>query len=178
MPSSPDELLTHVTDDDEIIGPVERHRVHGNPEFVHRTAHVFVLHPREGTLLLQKRAAGKDTHPGKWDVSVGGHVGFGQSYLEAAMRETREELGLDVSPAALEFLHHFRYRDPRESENVATWICLHPGPFLPEAAEIEALRFWSRTEIRNAVGTGVFTPHFEAEFPVFLAGPRGALLRA
>ncbi len=178
MPSSPTELLTHVSDDDSVvIGPVERWRVHGNPALVHRSAHVLVVHPGDGTLLLQKRSERKDTHPGKWDTSVGGHVAFGHDYLETALREAAEELGLQVTEGELEFLHHTRFRGSDESENVATWLCLHAGPFAPEAEEIDALRFWSRTEISAGIGTGIFTPHFEAEFTALLASPRESLLR-
>lgn len=177
-PTDPHELLTRVTDDDAtVLGPVERRLVHGNPELVHRAAHVLVIHPVEGTLLLQKRSPLKDTCPGKWDTSVGGHVGFGQSYLEAALRETAEELGLTVAEQDLRFLYVSRVREAEESENTASYLCLHAGPFHPDAEEIEAVRFWSRAEITEALGTGIFTPNFEAEFAAFLACPHADLLQ-
>ncbi len=173
------ELLTRVSDDDSVVlGPVERRLVHGNPSLIHRSAHVLVLHPDEGTLLLQKRSATKDTFPGRWDTSVGGHVTFGQSYLEAAVREAREELGVDLDPDSLEYLHLLRFRSADESENTATYLCLHPGPFTPDPGEISAVKFWTRGEIEGALGTGTFTPHFEQEFAAFLASPRAGLLRA
>jgi isopentenyldiphosphate isomerase len=176
--SDPSELLTRVTDDDStVLGPVERRWVHGNPSLIHRSAHVLVLHPVEGTLLLQKRSAAKDTYPGRWDTSVGGHVSFGQSYEEAALREAREELGVDLDPASLEYLHLLRFRSAEESENTATFLCLHPGPFTPDPDEISELRFWTRSDIEAALGTDVFTPHFEQEFAAFLVSPRAGLLQ-
>jgi isopentenyldiphosphate isomerase len=176
---NPLELLTRVTDDDTtVLGPVERHLVHGNPDLVHRAAHVLVLHPDDGTLLLQKRSMLKDTEPGKWDTSVGGHVSFGQSYEEAALRETAEELGLHLGGRDIEFLYTSRYRGTDESENTVTYLCLHTGPFRPDGDEIDELRFWSRAEIAVALGSGVFTPNFEQEFGTFLASPRASLLRA
>lgn len=176
--TDPDELLTRVSDDDTVVlGPVARRLVHGNPDLIHRAAHVLVLHPGTGRLLLQKRSPDKDTHPGRWDTSVGGHVGFGQSYEEAALRETEEELGLRVGAVDLEKLYLSRYRHESESENTATFLCLHAGPFAFNPEEITEIKFWSRAEIEAALGTGVFTPNFEQEFACFLACPRGRLLQ-
>ena len=84
-----DEILIQVTENDEILGPVKRSLVHGNPMLIHRSVHVLVINSA-GLLLLQKRSLRKDTQPGKWDTSVGGHVGFGQSYTQAAVREAEE----------------------------------------------------------------------------------------
>ncbi len=177
-PSDPSELLTRVSDDDtEILGPVERLLVHGNPELVHRAAHVLVLHPQKGTLLLQKRSAAKDTCPGLWDTSVGGHVGFGQTYLQAALRESEEELGIVLQESDLTFLYVTRLRDHQESENTASYLCLHAGPFHPDPDEIDAVRFLTRAEIEAGLGTGILTPNFEAEYAAFLASPHGTLLR-
>lgn len=167
-----DEMLTLVTEDDREIGPVPRSLVHGNPALVHRSVHVMVI-GRRG-LLLQKRSLAKDTQPGRWDTSVGGHVGFGQTYEEAARREAAEELGLTLGE--LEFLYPSRIRNAVESENIRTYLHLSDGPFRPEPGEIDEVRFWSRAEIDAALGTGVFTSNFEEEYARFLASPRGGLL--
>jgi isopentenyldiphosphate isomerase len=178
--SHPDagELLTWVSDDDaRVLGPIARGEAHGDPVRVHRAVHILVI-DGEGCLLLQKRSRNKDTQPGKWDTSVGGHVSFGQSYEEAALRETAEELGLHIGGRDIEFLYTSRYRGTDESENTVTYLCLHTGPFRPDGDEIDELRFWSRAEIAVALGSGVFTPNFEQEFGTFLASPRASLLRA
>jgi isopentenyldiphosphate isomerase len=61
----------------------------------HRDVHVWVTNGRD--LLQQQRTWDKNIMPGAWDISVGGHVGAGESYLDAAVRETSEELGLDLA---------------------------------------------------------------------------------
>jgi isopentenyldiphosphate isomerase len=178
-----DEMLTWVTDDDVVLGPVPRSRVHGNPALIHRSVHVLVLDPR-GRLLLQKRSLRKDTQPGKWDTSVGGHVGFGQSYEEAARREAAEELGLELPgpggdggpEQGLVRLYPSRIRNAVESENIFTFLHVSAGPFRPEPGEIDELRFWTRSEIEAALGRDVFTPNFEEEFALFLASPHAGLL--
>lgn len=175
----PSELLTRVTDDDSVVlGPVARGLVHGNPSLIHRSAHILVLHPETGSMLLQKRAMSKDTFPGRWDTSVGGHVTFGQSYEEAALREAREELGVELASGSLEYLHLLRFRSDEESENTASFLCRHAGPFTPDPDEISELRFWTRAEIESSRGRNVFTPHFENEFAAFLASPRASLMPA
>lgn len=172
--NSAEEMLVQVDENDRVLGPVARKLCHGNPKIIHRSVHVLVFHP-DGSLLLQKRSLSKDTQPGKWDTSVGGHVGFGQSYEEAARREAEEELGLLLGE--LEFLYPSRIRNAVESENIHTYLHISAGPFTPCADEIDAIKFWSRAEIEAALGTGVFTPNFEEEFALFLASPKGALLR-
>ena len=172
----PEELLIQVSDDDgQILGAIARSRVHGNPDLIHRAVHILVLSP-DGLLLLQKRSMQKDTQPGKWDTSVGGHVGFGQSYEEAALREAEEELGVQLDLRDLEYLYFSKIRNERESENIQTYLCRHAGPFAPHPDEVDAVRFWSRSEIQSTLGTGAFTSNFEEEFAAFLASPRGILL--
>jgi isopentenyldiphosphate isomerase len=72
----------------------------------HRAFHLWVVHP-DGTVLLQRRAAGKDLGGGKVDVSVGGHVRPGETLLDV-LREAEEEIGLTVRPGDLTFLETLR----------------------------------------------------------------------
>ncbi len=53
--------------------------------------------------LWQKRADGIDRFPGYYDISAGGHVNLGETVVEAAIRETREEIGAIITPEDLEF---------------------------------------------------------------------------
>lgn len=76
--------------------------VHADGDW-HRSVHIW-LHNSKGELVLQKRSASKDTFPGMWDVSVGGHFTAGDSSLETAIKETSEELGLDCDETSLRFV--------------------------------------------------------------------------
>ncbi|MES3032051.1 MAG: NUDIX domain-containing protein [Patescibacteria group bacterium] len=60
---------------------------------IHLAVHIWFLNSK-GQLLLQKRSKSRAAYPNLWDLSVGGHVSAGQSSLEAAQRETQEELGV------------------------------------------------------------------------------------
>lgn len=62
--------------------------------------HVCVF-DRWGRLLVQQRTPEKHIWPEKWDVSVGGGVDAGETSRQAAEREFREELGVELDLAGL-----------------------------------------------------------------------------
>ncbi len=72
---------------------IERDRAHVEGVW-HGAVHVWVLTPA-GAVVLQRRARGKDLGGGKVDVSVGGHLAAGETWL-AGLRETDEELGVEL----------------------------------------------------------------------------------
>jgi len=55
-------------------------------------------------ILLQTRNKNKRVWPGYLDVSAAGHIDFGEEPLESALRETREELGLEIAADNLAFI--------------------------------------------------------------------------
>jgi len=88
------EILDVVNDQDEVIGQAERDEVH-RIGLVCRLAYVcFYTANRE--IILQKRSITKKNDPGKLTTTVSGHVASGQDYLEAAVRETLEETGVEI----------------------------------------------------------------------------------
>lgn len=96
------DLLDIVNDNDEVIGQAERDRVH-REGLVCRLVYVcFYTANRE--IILQKRSNTKKNDPGKLTTAVSGHVDSGQTYLEAAVRETLEETGIEVQPDELQNL--------------------------------------------------------------------------
>lgn len=106
LDGKPLELFDVLTEDGNPTGLVrERALVHryGDP---HATAHVWVVrYTKEGRpeLLLQKRSQTKDSFPGCYDISSAGHVQAGGNCLDTAVRELKEELGIDAEPASLQF---------------------------------------------------------------------------
>lgn len=59
-------------------------------------------------ILLQKRALTKKTSPGFYHISAAGHINVDESPIEAALRETSEELGITVNPDQLYLVHATR----------------------------------------------------------------------
>lgn len=62
----------------------------------------------DGHLLMQQRSLKKKTNPGKWDISVAGHVSAGQTSIESAIREVEEELGLYLNKEDLNYIFSFK----------------------------------------------------------------------
>ncbi|RZS90512.1 NUDIX hydrolase [Aquimarina brevivitae] len=69
----------------------------------HKSVHLWIATPKK-ELIIQKRAANKDTFPDLWDVSVAGHIGAGEEAQQALIRETKEEIGIVVTKESLRFI--------------------------------------------------------------------------
>lgn len=97
----------------------------------HRAVHVFV-EIFGGKFVLQKKAK-RTENAGKWSSSVSGHVRYNESYEEAAVRETKEELGLNVSSKEL----HRIAKIPPSLENGGEFVTLFTYLMDPEEEEIK-----------------------------------------
>ena len=69
--------------------------------------------------LWQKRSEEIDRYPGDWDISAGGHINLGESLIEAAVREAREEIGATISADELELVTMYPF-----NKNRFAWIYL------------------------------------------------------
>lgn len=64
--------------------------------YYHLVVHVWIQNSK-GEYLISQRAASRPTCPLMWEC-VGGSVLAGETSLEGALREAKEEVGLDLSP--------------------------------------------------------------------------------
>jgi isopentenyldiphosphate isomerase len=107
---------------------------------------VIIIFNDKGEILLQKRSMTKDLFPGMLGVSVGGHVNKGESYEEAAKRETEEELGVQLD---LKFIKTFINRTDVETEMIGLFTATANGPFKMDTIEIESLHFYPPSELKR-----------------------------
>jgi isopentenyl-diphosphate delta-isomerase len=119
---------------DEVIGQAPRSEVHRR-RLNHRAVHVLVFN-RRGEVFLQKRSTKKDCFPGVWDSSASGHVDRGEEYDACAVREVREELGVQL-PKAPERLFRVAACERTGHEFVWVYRCAHEGPFELHPEEID-----------------------------------------
>jgi len=73
-------------------------RLH-NLNLPHRSIHIF-LEVVGGGFIIQKKAEHTE-NGGKWSSAVSGHVRSGETYEQAAIRESEEELGFKLTPGDL-----------------------------------------------------------------------------
>ena len=154
-----DEIFELVDETGRVTGRATRRECHSNPALIHRSAHIFVLDGK-GRIYLQKRSAGKDIQPGRWDSSVGGHLEPGENHEQGAAREMEEELGL---AGELCFLYRYLWRTDRESELVETYLHRTDVEPVPDPEEIEEGRFFTPAEIDLLLAGDEVTPNLREE---------------
>lgn len=62
----------------------------------HRVSHVWLLN-NNIQILLQRRSKDIESSPDMFDISAAGHVSAGEDALATALRETQEELGIELA---------------------------------------------------------------------------------
>lgn len=137
-----EEIFDIVNERDEVVGQAPRKEVHARGLW-HRAVHVLVFNAR-GEVFLQKRSMLKDTAKGKWDSSSSGHLDSGEDYDACAVRELREEIGLDLAArtatgASQPLRRLFKVDACRETGWEFCWVyrCASEGPFTLHPEEIE-----------------------------------------
>ena len=96
-------------DNKECIGVAEREQVHENSLW-HREVMVMVINEKN-EVLLQRRSLNKKHGAGNLSV-VAGHIDPGEKEIVAALRELKEEVGLDICEKNIKFTGV--YKDERE----------------------------------------------------------------
>lgn len=69
----------------------------------HKAVVVFIINSKE-QVLLQRRSTNKKLWPNMWDVTAGGHVLAGEFGFQTIIRETKEELGIELDKSEMIFL--------------------------------------------------------------------------
>lgn len=129
-----EEIFDVVNDADEVIGAAPRSEVHRRG-LKHRAVHVLVFNSA-GEVFLQKRSMLKDCFPGVWDSSASGHLDRGEAYDACALREVREELGLELAQVPQRL---FKIDACAGTGQEFVWIyrCRSEGPFRLQPEEID-----------------------------------------
>lgn len=143
-----DELLFVVDEHNFPLEPLARSFVHTNAIW-HRTTGIWVINDKK-QILCHKRSLKKDIKPGLWEAFFGGHLQPGEDYVDSAVKEIREELGITVlantllpykilksdKPNHKEFQHIFAHK-----------TVLHDTDFNFEKEEIDELKWLNIEEL-------------------------------
>ena len=109
-----DEYIDIVDENGKPLGTSALKSVIHQKGYFHHTAHIW-FYTKDGHILLSQRSAKKSICPLMWDVSVAGHIDAGESAKQAAIRETREEIGLVISEEDLQSIGIFKCTQSYES---------------------------------------------------------------
>ncbi len=147
---------------------------------LHGAAHVWIWRAHNGgvEVLLQKRAADKNTWPNYYDISAAGHIDLGEDPITAALRETQEEIGIDVAAADLALINvqrSYKKAENRAIENEFNWVYLLELPvnttFRLQKSEVAELDWKTLADFKAEVaeGTEKYVPHGKLYFDTVIA---------
>lgn len=165
-----DEYIDIVTSDGKATGEKVLKSVAHKKGLYHNTIHLW-LYTKNREILLQQRSHKKKIHPLLWDVSVAGHIDAGETFLEAAIRETAEEIGLNLQPNTLHKigvqLHESSYDNGKVLDNEFHQVYIAElnarlEDLTPQPEEVEALKFVTFEEFTELLKNSETNSHFIA----------------
>jgi len=124
--------------------------------FYHLVVHVWIRNHR-GEYLISQRSASRPTFPLMWEC-VGGSVLKGESSIDGALREVKEEVGLDLEQKDGKLLFSkirgsdVRYECKVFNDIMDVWLFKYDGAMQLESAttdEVAACRWMTVSEIRK-----------------------------
>ncbi|CQR64891.1 NUDIX hydrolase [Streptomyces leeuwenhoekii] len=154
--SAADEILDIVDENDRVVGQAPRGEAYARG-LRHRC--VFVLaRDAGGRVFVHRRTATKLVFPSLYDMFVGGVVGAGESYDDAALREAEEELGVTGLPRP-RYLFTFLYDD---GAGRAWWSAVYEVrcelPVRPQAEEVAWYGFLPEEEVGRRLDEWEWVP--------------------
>ncbi|MBI3305723.1 NUDIX domain-containing protein [Candidatus Nomurabacteria bacterium] len=91
-------ILDVVNENDEIVDHASRIDIH-RLGLLHRQTHIWMF-DKDKNIFFQKRGLHTKS-AGLLDATVGGHINAGEEYIDAAIRETKEETGISLKHSDL-----------------------------------------------------------------------------
>ena len=128
--------------------------------FFHLVVHVWIKNSN-GEYLISQRSATRPTFPLMWET-VGGSVVAGEDSLTGAIREAKEEVGIDLAPknGKLCFSKVRRIVEEKPFNDILdVWCFSYDGPVSIQNAttdEVSQFRWMSPFEIHKLMDSGKF----------------------
>lgn len=123
--------------------------------------HVWIMNG-SGDFLIQKRQPWKELFPGMWDCAVAGAAHAGDSSEDAAVREAKEELDLDLDMSKAELVMTDRFSFGFDD----IWLVrqdLDIDGLTLQAEEVETVKWARPGEIRAMAEKGEFIKYYYLE---------------
>ena len=126
--------------------------------FYHLVVHIWIRNSK-GEYLISQRSADRPAYPLMWEC-VGGSVTKGEDSLTGALRETKEEVGLTLSPEDGKLVYSVVGRvvnGVKFTDIVDVWLFEYDGPVLLDQAstkEVAQTAWMTKEQIRALYDTG------------------------
>ena len=126
--------------------------------FYHLVVHIWIRNSK-GEYLISQRSADRPTFPLMWEC-VGGSVTKGEDSLTGALRETKEEVGLTLSPEDGKLVYSVVGRvvnGVKFTDIVDVWLFEYDGPVSLEQAttkEVAQTVWMTKDQIKELFDTG------------------------
>ena len=151
-----DEILDIVDEQDRVISQSPRGEAYAQG-LRHRAVFIQTRDAHD-RVFVHRRTPTKLVFPSLYDMFVGGVVGAGESYEDAALREAEEELGVDGLPRPT-LLFKFLYDD---GAGQTWWSAVYEVrcdvPVSPQAEEIAWHDFLDEGEIERRLNDWEWVP--------------------
>ena len=122
-----------------------------NPQLEMGNAHVWCWKrtPNGISILIQKRSLLKKNSPGYYHASASGHVNVGESPVEAAVRESKEEINLSLNPSYLTLVQVVRPRSWQSFNYVYTYELSRDESFTFTDGEVDSVKWVPIDELKQ-----------------------------
>jgi isopentenyldiphosphate isomerase len=167
-----DEILDIVDEHDRVVGQAPRGEAYARG-LRHRVSFVLVRDAAD-RIFVHRRTATKMVYPALYDVFVGGVLGTGETYDEAALREAEEELGVSglAQPVPL-FRFLFEAPDGRGSWWSGVYEVRCTEPVRPQVEEVAWHAFLTEDELAERLRTWDWVPDGRAAYERYLSERAG-----
>lgn len=148
---------------DKVLGYKDKVETHKNPVPLHRASSVVIYD--NDKMLIQKRSALKPTWPLYWSNTCCTHPYKGESYIGAARRRLREEMGFDtVLKEEFRFIHKAKYdKEFGEHELDCVFVGSYSGKVNPDPKEIADFKWVEVSKLMSEIKKkpDKYTPWFK-----------------
>jgi len=158
------EILDIVDECGNPTGKTVERKIAHEEGIMHRTSHVWLLRKKHGKfqVLLQKRCETKESFPGCYDISSAGHIPAGMDFVQSAVRELQEELGISATAEELIFCGDRiviwddcfcgnPYHDRQYTRVFILWRDIDEGEFMLQNEEVDSVLWMDLDECIAAV---------------------------
>ena len=130
-----------------------------------QSVHTWIQNSK-GEFLIQTRTPNKNHFPNMWS-QTGGGVDTGETPLQAALRECKEELGIDINTNNIELILSFR----RKYDFVDVWLVKQDvdiSTLKLQEDEVADVKWATIEEIRDLMKSGNLAKSINIYFDMFL----------